>query len=60
MSSVGIKPTTLVFEREKTVVTFDTAVTVIGKNPMTSSGIEPATYRLVASYLNQLRYRVLL
>jgi hypothetical protein len=27
------------------------------KNPM-KSGIEPATFRLVAKYLNQLRYRV--
>jgi hypothetical protein len=27
------------------------------KNPMTSSGIEPATFRLVAR-LNQLRYRI--
>jgi hypothetical protein len=28
------------------------------KNPMTSSGIEPATIRLVAYRLNQLRYRM--
>jgi hypothetical protein len=28
------------------------------KNPMTSSGIEPATFRLVAYYLIQLLYRV--
>jgi hypothetical protein len=28
------------------------------KNPMTSSGIEPATFRLAAYCLNQLRYRM--
>jgi hypothetical protein len=28
------------------------------KNAMTSSGLEPATFRLVAYYLNKLRYRV--
>jgi hypothetical protein len=28
------------------------------KNPMTSSGLEAATFRLVAECLNQLRYRV--
>jgi hypothetical protein len=29
------------------------------KNPMTSSGIKPATFRLAALCLNQLSYRVL-
>jgi hypothetical protein len=28
------------------------------KNPVTSSGIEPATFRLVAEFLIQLRFRV--
>jgi hypothetical protein len=28
------------------------------KNPMTSSGFEPATFRLAAYCLNQLYYRV--
>jgi hypothetical protein len=28
------------------------------KNPMTSSGVEPATFRLVALSLSQLRYRM--
>jgi hypothetical protein len=29
------------------------------KNPITSSGIEPATFRLIAECLNQLCYRML-
>jgi hypothetical protein len=28
------------------------------KTPIISSGIEPATFRLSAQYLNQLRYRM--
>jgi hypothetical protein len=28
------------------------------KNPVTSSGFDPATFQLVAERLNQLRYRV--
>jgi hypothetical protein len=28
------------------------------KNPVTSSGLEPATFRLVAYYLNQPLYRI--
>jgi hypothetical protein len=28
------------------------------KNPVTSSGIKPATFQLVARCLNQLRYRL--
>jgi hypothetical protein len=29
------------------------------KNPVTSSGIEPETFRLVSWYIDQLRYRML-
>jgi hypothetical protein len=30
----------------------------IEKNPTTSSGLEPAIFRLIVPYLNELRYRV--
>jgi hypothetical protein len=48
MPRLGFEHMTQVFKRAKTVVDLDRAATVIGKNPMTSSGIEPTTKRLVA------------
>jgi hypothetical protein len=66
MSRVGLEPAISVFKRAKTFHALDRTATVVGleglgqlKDPVTSSGNEPVTFRKISAFLSlQLDFKL--